>query len=115
VTDPDALEARAEQLRACARSARVKAGALATHLDSLEKSAKDDTLWRGPYPTTAAGTLAGYRALLRGAADLLNEDAEAWQARAGRLDRDADAARKELAKQQAEEARREPEPSPGPR
>lgn len=95
MADPTQLEQSAEQLRALARDARTKAGALATHLDGVVRTAGDDELWQGPYPRDAAGDLRAYQTLLVSAADLLGEDAAAWDAKARGLDADAAEAREE--------------------
>ena len=92
---PEQLEAQADDLRELARQARLKADALATHLDGLQVAAQDEKLWKGPYPRVVAGDLGTYVAHLTRSADLLRADANAWDGRASTLDADADDLRRE--------------------
>lgn len=94
---PEELEAQADELRGYSRSARTKAQSLATHIDTLVKTCRDETVWKGPYPKAAATDAKGYQRALGRSADLLGQDADAWETRARRLDEQAEQLRAEQA------------------
>lgn len=104
---PEQLEAAAGRLRDYARTGRAKAGVLATYVDNLVTTSKDDTVWKGPYPVQASGLMTTDQTGLGRAAGLLREDAAAWDRRAGQLEDEADDLRAEATKAAAKKAEKD--------
>lgn len=103
MTSPEVLERRAATLRSAARRARTKARGLATHLDDLLERARDEELWKGPYPTRATGDLTRHQKRLDHLADELNADADLWVRRAAELEDQADEEREKQKREEEKE------------
>lgn len=113
---PEQLEAAADRLRDCASKGRAKAQALATHIDALVTTGKDDTVWKGTYPDQAASTMQTDQTGLGRAAALLREDAAAWGRKAHELDDQAADLRAEAKRKAAAAAEAaEPDKAGAPR
>ncbi|RLV49627.1 hypothetical protein D9V37_06825 [Nocardioides mangrovicus] len=111
MTSPEEMEQAADRLRACARTGREKAQALATQLDAVVTTSGDDGVWKGPYPTKATADLTADQQALGRAADLLRQDAAAWDRKADHLDADAADARAEAKKQAAARSAADQQPA----
>ncbi|MFF4220638.1 hypothetical protein [Streptomyces nondiastaticus] len=85
------MKKRADDLRACARQARLLAQRLGPYLDSPAKQAQqsEPAIWKGPYATSATAQISDRQGKLNRMASALMSDAGRWEAEARRLDEQA--------------------------
>jgi hypothetical protein len=94
---PEQMRKRADDLRACARTARKLAGSLGPYLDKAVAQATP-AIWTGPYAASTSRMLGARKSTLHRMAADLTRDAGRWEAEAHDLD---DRAAKAKAKHKA--------------
>jgi hypothetical protein len=91
---PESLRRRAQELRECARRARMIAETLGPFLDQAVTTATTKDVWQGWYARETTQRLKDRKRELNGMANQLVSDAAAWVREAEGLERQAEKAQK---------------------